>query len=57
MATSDRLHDYYAGIPIFETPFLPKDRALLIDDVGRVVQIYILKTWRTKKDAQHKKRK
>lgn len=38
------------GMPVIVSSYMPKDRAVLTKD-GKVVQIFKLKTWRTKRES------
>jgi len=44
----------YFGLNVIENKYIPKDRALMVDADGKVVQIFNLKTWLTKRE--HNKR-
>lgn len=45
-------HALWQGLPVIESKYTPKDRAILIDDRGMPVKIFNLKTWRTKKEIK-----
>jgi len=38
------------GMKVIENQYIPKDRAVMVDRNGQVLQVINLKTWKTKKE-------
>ena len=41
--TEDKYNFYYKGIKVFESALIPENKAVLVDKVGNILQVYTLK--------------